>query len=207
MTLLIAPSPPFADMMQHVMDDSDTLDALTRKDEAAFDEVFRLYSGACVGLARKILRSETKAHDVVQTVFIALITKPERFDPMRGNLRSFLLTQTHSRSIDLMRSEKARAQREQKQGTVAMKQQENSTDSVEDQIVKMQLSASMNKALAKLSDDERDAIVLSYYKGFTYREVAAQLNQPEGTVKSRIRAGMAKLKIYFREDIEEGVKS
>lgn len=207
MTLLISPSPRIADMMQRIMDDSDTREALGRKDEAAFDEVFRLYSGACLGLARKILRSDSRAHDVVQTVFIALFTKPERFDPTRGTLRSFLLTQTHSRSIDLIRSEKARSLREQKQGTLEMTRQINVADSIEDEIIKLQLSESMNKALSMLSVDERDAIVLSYYKGLTYREVATHLDQPEGTVKSRIRAGMSKLKMYLRDEIPEEVNS
>lgn len=196
-----------ADMMQLIMDDSDILLALENKDEAAFDEVFRLYSGACVGLSRKILRDETKANDVVQTVFIALFTNPSRFDPNRGSLRTFLLTQTHSRSIDLIRSEKARSAREQKQGLASMSATKNSTDSVEDEIIKMQLSDSMNEALSKLTKDERDAIVLSYYKGNTYREVASILGQPEGTVKSRIRAGMNKLKNHLQDSIPEGVQS
>jgi RNA polymerase sigma-70 factor (ECF subfamily) len=106
------------DMMYIIMDDSDILVGLESKNESTFDEVFRLYSGACLGLARKIFRNEARANDVVQTVFIALHDKPGRFDPNRGSLRTFLLTQSHSRSIDLIRSEKARANREQKQGTI-----------------------------------------------------------------------------------------
>lgn len=195
------------DMIHLIMDDSDTLIALENQDEIAFDEVFRLYSGACVGLARKILRSETKAHDVVQTVFIALFTKPERFDPARGSLRTFLLTQTHSRSIDLIRSEKARKIREEKQGIAAAATSSIEKDSIEDEIIKMELSNSMTDALLKLSKDERDSIVLSYYKGYTYREAAKILDQPEGTVKSRIRSGMSKLKNYLRDIVPEEVQS
>lgn len=160
-----------------------------------------------MGLARKVLRNDARAHDVVQTVFIALFDKPERFDPTRGSLRTFLLTQTHSRSIDLIRSEKARALRENKQGYENIVHSQIMVDSIEDEIIKLQLSESMTQALTTLSSDERDAIVLSYYKGFTYREVAQLLAQPEGTVKSRIRSGMAKLKSELRESIPEEVST
>jgi RNA polymerase sigma-70 factor (ECF subfamily) len=136
-----------------------------------------------------------------------LYTNPSRFDPNRGSLRTFLLTQTHSRSIDLIRSEKARGAREEKQGTITLTSQVNTTDSIEDEIIKMELSESMQDALNKLSKDERDAIVLSYYKGFTYREVAEILNQPEGTVKSRIRAAMSKLRNQLDEVVPEEVQS
>ena len=194
-------------MIHLIMDDSDILAGLENNDEAVFDEVFRIYSGACLGLARKILRNDSKAQDVVQTVFVALFTKPARFNPERGSLRTFLLTQAHSRSIDLIRSEKARSAREQKQGLLAMSAKEISVDSIEDEIVKMQLSDSMSDALSKLSKDESDAIVLSYYKGHTYREVAEILKQPEGTVKSRIRSAMSKLKNYLQDSIPEEVQS
>lgn len=198
---------PIADMIQRIMDDRNTLTALVEKDEAAFEDVFHSYSGAMMGLARKVLRNDARAHDVVQTVFIALFDKPERFDPTRGSLRTFLLTQTHSRSIDLIRSEKARALRENKQGYENIVHSQIMVDSIEDEIIKLQLSESMTQALTTLSSDERDAIVLSYYKGFTYREVAQLLAQPEGTVKSRIRSGMAKLKSELRESIPEEVST
>jgi len=79
--------------------------------------------------------------------------------------------------------------------------------SVEDEIVNMQLSQTMADALSNLSEGERQAIVLSYYKGFTYREVAQILSQPEGTVKSRIRSAMSKLKTYLQDSISEEVQS
>jgi RNA polymerase sigma-70 factor (ECF subfamily) len=193
-------------MMNVVMDDHAILSGLRRKDEAIFDEVFRLYSGACVSLSRKILRSETRAHDVVQAIFIDLYMKPERFDPSRGSLRTFLLTQSRSRSIDLIRSEKSRSEREKKHGNQSIDVAQRSTLSIEEEIINLQLSESMNEALQGLSVDEREAIVLSYYKGHTYREVASLLGQPEGTVKSRIRAGLSKLKDNFRDPILEEVR-
>ena len=84
-------------MMVAIVDEIHILDSLINKDENVFENVFHLYSGACVNIARKILRSEAKANDVVQNVFIHLYEKPERFDPTRGTLKTFLLTQCRSR--------------------------------------------------------------------------------------------------------------
>ena len=134
-----------------------------------------------------------------------LSDKPSRFDPNRGSLRTFLLTQTHSISIDLIRSEKARSNREEKQGKISMHSTSLKMLSVEDEVANMQLTETMSDAISNLSVGEREAIVLSYYKGHTYREVAQILSQPEGTIKSRIRSAMSKLKTHLQDSISEGV--
>lgn len=189
------------------MDDNQIRDALMSRDESVFDEVFTLYSGACVALAWKVLKSESKANDVVQNVFVDLFLKPDRFDPARGSIRTYLLTKTHSKSIDMLRSEKSRSIREQKQGALSYREQERRSLTIEEEIEKLALSESMAHALGQLSADEKQAIVLSYYKGYTYREVAEVLAQPEGTVKSRIRSGMSKLKNLVNELVPQGVSS
>ncbi len=190
-----------------LMDDNQIRDALMSRDESVFDEVFTLYSGACVALAWKVLKSESKANDVVQNVFVDLFLKPDRFDPARGSIRTYLLTKTHSKSIDMLRSEKSRSIREQKQGALSYREQERRSLTIEEEIEKLALSESMAHALGQLSADEKQAIVLSYYKGYTYREVAEVLAQPEGTVKSRIRSGMSKLKNLVNELVPQGVSS
>ncbi len=194
-------------MMGVLMEDAQIKNALIQKNESVFDEVFRLYSGACLGLAKKILLNEARAQDVVQTVFVDLFIKTEKYDPTRGSLRTFLLTQTHSRSIDLIRSEKSRSAREKKQGEIANKDKELRIDSTEETIEKLELSQSMTEALNHLNENERKAIVLSYYNGHTYSEVAEILGEPQGTIKSRIRSALAKLRNNLHEIVPEGVQA
>lgn len=195
-------------MMVAIVDEIHILDSLINKDENVFENVFHLYSGACVNIARKILRSEAKANDVVQNVFIHLYEKPERFDPTRGTLKTFLLTQCRSRSIDLIRSETARSKRELKQSeNLEIYKSGNTTSNTESIILQLSLSETVKLALEKLSNDEKSAIVLSYYQGLTYREVASELDLPEGTVKSRIRSALKKLKIHLSDLEVKGVNN
>ena len=189
-----------ASMMRGVVDEIEILDALIQKDENVFENVFHLYSGACLNLSRKILRSDARAHDVVQNVFVHLFEKPERFDPTRGSIKTFLLTQCRSRSIDLIRSETARAKREVAQhNNLAISRNDNITSNTESIILSLSLSDEVKAALSQLGDEEKEVIVLSYYQGLTYRETAENLKLPEGTVKSRIRSGLKKLKVHLKD--------
>lgn len=193
-------------MMVAIVDEIHILDSLINKDENVFENVFHLYSGACLNFSRKILRSDTKANDVVQNVFIKLFEKPERFDPTRGTLKTFLLTQCRSRSIDLIRSETARSNREKKQSeNLDLSRNQNISSSTESIILQLSLSEHIKSALEVLTKDEKSAIVLSYYQGLTYRESAIELDLPEGTVKSRIRSGLKKLKVSLKDLEAKGV--
>ena len=193
-------------MMVAIVDEIHILDSLINKDENVFENVFHLYSGACLNFSRKILRSDIKANDVVQNVFIKLFEKPERFDPTRGTLKTFLLTQCRSRSIDLIRSETARSNREKKQSeNLDLSRNQNISSSTESIILQLSLSEHIKSALEVLTKDEKSAIVLSYYQGLTYRESAIELDLPEGTVKSRIRSGLKKLKVSLKDLEAKGV--
>lgn len=194
-----------ASMIKGVVDEIEILDALIQKDENVFENVFHLYSGACLNLSRKILRSDARAHDIVQNVFVQLFEKPERFDPTRGSLKTFLLTQCRSRSIDMIRSETARSKREVAQhSNLTLSRNDNISSSTESIILNLSLSDEVKASLDLLSEDEKQVIVLSYYQGLTYRETADNLNLPEGTVKSRIRSGLKKLKVYMKDLQKEG---
>ena len=164
--------------------------AIGRFHQAALAEVYRRHAGASFGLALRILRTRPLAEDVVQEVFLRLWNDPEKFDPVRGSLRAYLLAQTHGRSVDLVRAESARRTREQRE---ARRRPEVSYD-LEREIEQLSLAEHVRAALADLAEPERDAIELAYFGGHSYREVAVLLDQPEGTVKSRIRAGLARLR-------------
>ena len=172
------------------MDDAALVAAVGRSSQEALAEAYSRHSGAVHGLARRILRDETLAEEITQEVFLRLWNNAEKFDASRGSLRSFLLAHTHGRSVDLIRSESARRTREDKDARLAGVE----SQSVEEEVWDMALAEQIKTALATLIDGERKAIELAYFGGHTYREVAELLNEPEGTVKSRIRSGMKRLR-------------
>lgn len=157
--------------------------------DAALEETYRRHGDAVFGLALRVLHDRLLAEDVAQDVFVSLWQKPERFDPNRGKLQTFLLTMAHSRAVDRVRSEQSRRTREEREHLKVVR----STASIEDEVVDMHMAEHVRRALDTLSIDERRAIELAYFGGQSYRQVAATLQQPEGTVKSRIRSGMKQL--------------
>lgn len=164
--------------------------AISRYEEQALAEAYRRHAGAVYGLSRRLLANAGMAEEVVQEIFLRLWNQPDRFDPERGSLRSFLLAQCHGRSVDLLRSEVSRRGREERDAT---KTAEAGYD-LEHEVVDMAVADRVRSAVAQLADGERQAIELAYLGGHTYREVAALLDEPEGTVKSRIRSGLKKLR-------------
>jgi len=172
------------------MDDAGLAAAVGDASQEALAEVYSRHSGAVHGLARRILRDETLAEEITQEVFLRLWNNPEKFDADRGSLRSFLLAHTHGRSVDLIRSESARRRREDSDARLTTAAGQN----VEDEVWDMALGEQIKKALSSLMEGERKAIELAYFGGHTYREVADLLGEPEGTVKSRIRSGMKRLR-------------
>jgi RNA polymerase sigma-70 factor (ECF subfamily) len=163
--------------------------AIGRYRDDALAEAYRRHAGAVFALARRVLNDRPLAEEVVQEVFLRLWNAPDKFDPDRGTLRSFLLSTTHGRSVDLLRSESSRRRREH---TDARRAAEGGYD-LEHEVWDLAVADHVKTAIDQLPDAERAAIELAYFRGLTYREVATELSQPEGTVKSRIRAGMKRL--------------
>ena len=172
--------------------------AIGRWRQDALAEAYRRHAGAVFSLARRLLADATLAEEVVQEVFVRLWDAPDRFDPDRGSLRSFLLANCHGRSVDLIRSERSRRDREERDHRARAEAGYDLEHEVEDLVVADEVKG----ALAALPPEERRAIELAYFGGHTYREVATLLAAPEGTVKSRIRAGLRRMQ---RSMIESGI--
>ena len=169
--------------------DAGDLGGVLQRDQTALARIYDRLGNAVYGLSRQVLRDDGLAQDVTQEIFLRLWNEPQRFDPQRGSLRSFLLREAHSRSIEKVRSEEARRQRESRS---EFRERPVHRDT-EDDVITSLTSNEIRNALSQLPDAERSAIVLAYYGGHSYREVASVLGAPEGTVKSRIRSGLLKL--------------
>jgi len=174
------------------VDDAALAAAVATRDQAALEKVFERYGGAVRSIALRVLRNEALAEDTVQEVFVAFWNAPDRFDPGRGSLRTFLLTLAHRRAIDIVRSEQARFNREEKV-------RDDVPPSIDEEVWSRTVSEEVREAVAALSEGEREAISLAYFGGLTYVEVAERLGLPEGTVKSRIRSGMRRLGTMLAE--------
>lgn len=174
--------------MEHLTD-TDLTEQIKSGSEPALREVYRRYSRHVYGLAMRLTRNQSLAEDVTQEVFVRLWRRADAYDPQRGSIRSFLLSHTHGRSIDLIRSESARRRREQRDAHMAPA----GRASLEEKVMDLVQGAQVRDALVSLKDGERQAIELAYLGGYTYRQVAQLLGEPEGTVKSRIRAGLRRL--------------
>ncbi|HEY6532584.1 MAG TPA: sigma-70 family RNA polymerase sigma factor [Acidimicrobiales bacterium] len=177
------------DPLTDELDDERLVAAVGRGDQDALAEIYRRHGDGVFALVTRVLKDRAMAEEVTQEVFLRLWNEPARFDPHRGALRSFLLRQAHSRAVERVRSEEARRRREERVDREAVPVGPD----VEQQALADLGSEAVVEALASLSAGEREAIVLAYFGGHSYREVAARLDLPEGTVKSRIRLGLAKL--------------
>lgn len=170
--------------------------AIARWHEPALAEAYRRHGGAVHSLARRVLGAAEPADDVTQEVFVSLWQKPERFDPHRGTLRSFLLAVAHSRAVDHLRAQTARRAREER----SAQQVADSGYDLEHHVWDLHLNDRVRKAVGCLPETERQAIELAYFGGHTYRQVAAMLGEPEGTVKGRIRNGLSRLRQAFERE-------
>lgn len=163
--------------------------AIARYRDDALAEVYRRHGGPVFGLARRVLNDPARAEEVVQEVFLRLWRAPDRYDPDRGSLRSYLLAHCHGRSVDMLRADAARRRREDAQLPLS-----EQTPDIAEEVWDIALSGLVREALHELPDGERIAIEQAYFGGRTYREVAELLGEAEGTVKSRIRSGLRRLR-------------
>jgi RNA polymerase sigma-70 factor, ECF subfamily len=179
----------------HEVSDAQLVTSIARYSEVALAEAYRRHGGAVFGLAKRVLHNATEAEDVTQEVFLRLWNEPDRFDPARGSLRSFLLAQAHGRAVDAVRSSSSRRARETRD---AMRTAEAAYD-MQREVWDLAVADQVSQAMGELPEEERRAIELAYFDGCTYREVAQLLDQPEGTIKSRIRNGMRRMRAVLAD--------
>jgi RNA polymerase sigma-70 factor (ECF subfamily) len=170
------------------------LDALLtragRGDEAALGQLYDQMGSAVFGLARRIIRDPSRAEEVTQEVFVQVWQSATRFDSSRGSARSWLLTLAHRRAVDAVRHDQAASDRERRYDWSSGPD----FDVVEETVSVGLEHEQVRRCLDGLTDIQREAIVLAFYQGNTYTEVAELLDANQATVKTRMRDGLIRLR-------------
>lgn len=165
------------------------VERLLVRDQSALREVIADYGGVVHGMARRVLADRALAEEVAQDAFLALWRRPGAYDPARGSLQSFLLGIVRNKAIDIVRKEESlRRTRE------SLAREVHVTPAQHDPSAEVEERDRVRSALRSLTEVQREAIVLAYFGGRTYREVAAELEIPEGTAKTRLRDALIRLK-------------
>jgi RNA polymerase sigma-70 factor, ECF subfamily len=172
------------------LDDQELVVALCAGNQDALAEVHRRYGGAVWSIAVRVCRRDDLAEEVWQVVFTDLWARPRRYDPDRGSLRAWLVTQARGKAVDVVRSESSRRRREARDARPAPAEPDTETAVLE----AAEHDDAVRRALERLPALQRDAVTLIYFGGHTYREAAQMLGAPEGTIKSRIRLALGALR-------------
>lgn len=165
------------------------LERMARGDGEALRELYDRHSRAVYSLALRILRSQADAEDIVQEVFAQAWTQAARYDASRGTVAAWLLMQARSRAIDRLRGRKLRPE-----GAISTFDTRDPSEGPDAQVMAGEYARRVREALRSLTEAQRTALELAFFEGLTYSQVAEHLNQPIGTVKTRIRQGLLRLK-------------
>ncbi|MGY1603781.1 sigma-70 family RNA polymerase sigma factor [Geodermatophilus sp. SYSU D00815] len=169
-------------------------------DREAVDDLYARFRRPAFALARRLLGDDALAEDVLQDVFLSVWRDPGAFDRSRGSFASWVLAMVHHRAVDAVRREESQRRRHSRAGAELVLREPTEARDVEDQAWERVVSARVRGALGVLPAAQREALTLAYYGGYTQREVAALTGAPLGTVKTRMLAGMRRL----REDLGGG---
>ena len=174
------------------LDDRALVARVTEGDGGALEALYGRYGRACFSLARRILGDEQFAQDVVQEVFLTVWRDASRFDPARGGFSSWLLSMTHHKAVDAVRREENL--RKRRTTAEILEDREVDGPQVHDEVWSTLRRERVREAMQTLPEPQREALVLAYFGGYTQREIAGITNTPLGTVKTRMLAGMRRLK-------------
>jgi RNA polymerase sigma-70 factor (ECF subfamily) len=174
--------------------DADLVSRVRAGDRGAIDDLYDRFRRPAFALARRILADDTLAEDVVQDVFLSVWRDPHAYDRARGSFSSWLMAMVHHKAVDAVRREEAHRRRQSRAEDDLALTAPFSAQDVEDEAWARVVSERVRTALGTLPDAQREALTLAYYGGYTQREVAALTRAPLGTVKTRMLAGMRRLK-------------
>jgi RNA polymerase sigma-70 factor (ECF subfamily) len=164
---------------------------VARGDQRAFSRLYDAVCGPVLGLIRAVLRDPAQSEEVTQEVLIEVWRTAVRYQPSRGSAMTWILTLAHRRAVDRVRSARAATDRERR---AALLDQGRAYDEVTEEVEARLEREQVRRCLQGLTELQRQSVTLAYYRGLTYREVAELLAVPLGTVKTRLRDGLIRLR-------------
>ncbi|MEU1573951.1 sigma-70 family RNA polymerase sigma factor [Streptomyces collinus] len=167
------------------------VDRVALGDEEAFAAVYDAVAGPVLGVVRAVLRDQAQSEEVAQEVLVEVWRTAPRYRPDRGTAINWILTLSHRRAVDRVRSVEAAAARDHK---AALLERTPEFDEVTEQVEARLEREQVRRCLRTLTEVQRQAVTLAYYRGLTYRQVAESLSLPLGTVKTRLRDGLIRLR-------------
>lgn len=189
------------------MNDRDARDlelhrGLLDRDERAFEDLYRTYGSAALGLAARVTGQRALGQEVVHDAFLAIWRAPEAYDPARGSLRTFLLSLVHHRAVDTVRREERLRKRGERAANLEPVHGEDVAEDVVHDTFLVGRRKEVRDALDELPPEQRQVVELAYFGGRTQVAIAEELGIPVGTVKTRTFAAMRKLRAALRHDSE-----
>ncbi|MDR7300802.1 ECF RNA polymerase sigma factor SigK [Haloactinomyces albus] len=164
---------------------------VAKGDERAFEQLYDLVAGSLFGLIQRILRDAAQSEEVAQEVLIEVWRTATQYRPERGSVLTWVLTLAHRRAVDRVRSAQAATERETRAGS---QDQGRPFDEVAEAVASRWEQQQVRKCLSTLTELQRESVMLTYYRGYTYREAAGLLSSPAPTVKTRLRDGLIRLR-------------
>ncbi|WP_411698345.1 sigma-70 family RNA polymerase sigma factor [Conyzicola sp.] len=160
-------------------------------DQAAFAELYDQIAPRVLGLVRRLLRDHAQSEEVTQEIFLEIWQTATRYDPAKGGASTWIMTMAHRRAVDRVRASQASRDRDTK---IGIRDYDADYDNVSDTVQTRIEHERVEKAMLRLTELQRQAVSLAYYGGYSHSEVANMLSVPIGTVKTRLRDGMIRLR-------------
>jgi RNA polymerase sigma-70 factor (ECF subfamily) len=170
---------------------NDLLARVAEGDQLAFSQLYDQTSGRVLGLVRRLLKDHAQSEEVTQEIFLEVWQNSKRYDPAKGSATTWILTMAHRRAVDRIRSSQSTRDRDTR---IGLRDMETEYDSVSESVEIKVEHERVGQALQRLTELQRQAVTLAYYGGYSHSEVAEMLKVPIGTVKTRLRDGMIRLR-------------
>jgi len=165
------------------------LQRVARGDEAAFEQLYDLVVGPVFGLVRRVVRDPAQSEEVVQEVMVELWRTAARYSPERGSAMAWTMTLAHRRAVDRVRSVQKESERERRTAAADVP-----FDEVAEAVESSLERERVRRCLGSLTELQRESVTLAYYGGYTYSQVASLLGVPGGTIKTRMRDALIRLR-------------
>ncbi|MYS19099.1 RNA polymerase sigma-70 factor, ECF subfamily [Streptomyces sp. DvalAA-14] len=167
------------------------LERVSRGDQGAFETLYTAVAGSVLGLIRRVVRDPAQSEEVAQEVLIEVWRCAARFDAAQGSAMAWIMTMAHRRAVDRVRSAQASSDREHK---AAVRDHRPAFDEVTEQVERRLEREQVRRCLGQLTELQHESVTLAYYRGYTYQETAEVLGVALGTVKTRLRDGLIRLR-------------